>query len=95
MDLLCVSMRLSFPLLGGSKLGAHISMQPSLLDEVVPFHLLLAEEPELLLATSNEGLKRRPVSKIQKYMKKEESEREDQANTRPVGMMTSHRTPLA
>ena len=28
-------------------------------------------------------------------MKKEESEREDQADTRPVGTMTSRRTPLA
>ena len=74
-------MCLSFPLLGGSKLGAHISMQPGLLGEAVPFHLLLVEELGFLLATSNEGQKRRPVSKIQKYMKKEESEREDQADT--------------
>ena len=33
--------------------------------------------------------------KIQKYMKKEESEREDQAETQRVGMMTSRRTPMA
>ena len=33
--------------------------------------------------------------KIQKYMKKEESEREDEADTQPVGMMMLHRTPLA
>ena len=75
MDLLRVLTRLDFPLLDGSKLGAHISTQPGLLGKVVPFHLLLAEEPGFLLATSNEGLKRRPVSKIQKYMKKEEREK--------------------
>ena len=95
MDLLHVPTRLGFPLLGGSELGAHISMQSGLLSEVVPFHLLLTEEPGFLPAKSNEGLKRRPVSKIQKYMKKEESEREDQADTRPEGMMTSCRMPLA
>ena len=69
MDLLCVPTRLGFPLLGGGELGAQISTQPSLLGEAVPFHLLLVEELGLLLATSNEGLKRRPVSKTQKYMK--------------------------
>ena len=74
-------MCLGFPLLGGSKLGAHIPVQLGLLGEVVPFHLLLMEELGFLPAMSNEGLKRRPVSKIQKYMKKEESEREDQADT--------------
>ena len=94
MDLLRVPTRLSFLLLGSSKLGAHIFEQPGLLSETVSFHLLLVEELGFLLATSNEGLKRRPVSKIQKYMKKEESEREDQADTRPVGTMMSHRTPL-
>ena len=67
MDLLHVPKHLGFPLLGGSKLGAHISAQPGLLGEVFPFHLLLVEEPGLLPATSNEGLKRRPVSKIRKY----------------------------
>ena len=36
--------QLSHPLLGGSKLGAYISMQLSLLGEAVPFHLLLTEE---------------------------------------------------
>ena len=95
MDLLHVSMHLGFPLLGGSKLGSHISAQPGLLGEAVPFHLLLIEEPGFLLVTSNEGLKRRPVSKIQKYMKKKESERKDQADTRPLGTMASHRTIMA
>ena len=33
--------------------------------------------------------------KTQKYMKKEEGEKQDQANTRPVGMTTSRRAPLA
>ena len=68
MDLLRVPTRLGFLLLGGSKLGAHISTQSSLLAEAVPFHLLLTEEPGFLLATSNEGLKGRPMSKIQKYL---------------------------
>ena len=95
MDLLRVLTRLGFPLLGSSKLGAHVSAQPGLLCEAVPFHLLLMEEPGFLPAMSNKGLKRRPVSKIQKYMKKEESEREDQADTQTVGTMTSRRTPLA
>ena len=59
MDLLRVPTRLGFPLLGGSKLGVHIPAQPDLLGEVVPFHLLLAEELGFLLATSNEGRKMR------------------------------------
>ena len=95
MDLLHIQTLLSFPLLGGGKLGAQISAQPGLLGEVVPFHLLLMEEPGLFPATSNEGLKRRPVSKIQKYMKKEEIKRKDQADTQPLGTMTSCRTPLS
>ena len=72
MDLLCVPMRLDFLLLGGSKLGAHISAQPGLLGEAVPFHLLLMKEPGLLPAMSNEGLKRRPVSKIHEERTKRE-----------------------
>ena len=95
MDLLRVLTHLGFPLLGGSKLGAHISTQPGLLSEAVPFCLLLAEEPGFLPATSNEGLKRRLVSKIRKYMKKEVCERKDQADTRPLGTMMSRRTTLA
>ena len=67
MDLLRVPTRLGYPLLGGSKLGAHISTQPGLLGEVVLVHLLLMEEPGFVLTTSNDGLKRRPVSKIRKY----------------------------
>ena len=68
MDLLYVPTRLGFPMLGDGELGAQISMQLSLLGEAVPFYLLLTEEPGFLPATSNEGLKGRPVSKIQKYM---------------------------
>ena len=68
MDLLYVPTRLGFPMLGDGELGAQISMQLSLLGEAVPFYLLLTEEPGFLPATSNEGLKRRLVSKIQKYM---------------------------
>ena len=75
MDLLRVPTHLGFPLLGDSKLGTHISAQAGLLGEVVRFHLLVTEELGFIPATSNEGLKRRPVSKIQKYMKKEESEK--------------------
>ena len=75
MDLLRVPTCLGFPWLGDGKLGAQIFAQPGLLGEMVPFHLLLMVEPGFLLATSNEGLKRRPVSKIQKYMKKEESKK--------------------
>ena len=93
MDLLRVPTRLGFPLLGDSKLDAHISLQSGLLGEAVPFHLLLVEEPRFVPSMSNEGLKRRPVSKntkTQKYVKKQESEGEDQADTRPVGMMMSH-----
>ena len=50
MDLLRIPTCLGFPLLGGSKLGTHISVQPGLLSEAVPFHLLLAEEPRFLSA---------------------------------------------
>ena len=57
MDLLYVPTRLSFPLLGGGELGTQIPMEPGLLGEAVPFHLLLMEEPGFLLATGNEGLK--------------------------------------
>ena len=69
--------QLGHPLLCGSELGAHISTLSGLLCEAVPFHLLLAEEPGFLQATSNKGLKRRSMSKTQKYMKKEESKRGD------------------
>ena len=72
MDLLRVPMCLGFPLLGGSKLGAHVSTQLGLLSEAVPFHLLLVEELGFLPATSNEGLKRRPVSKIHGERRKRE-----------------------
>ena len=68
MDLLCVPTCLGFPLLGGGELGAQIFTQSSLLGEAVPLHLLLVEEPGFLLATSNEGLNGRQMSKIQKYM---------------------------
>ena len=95
MDLLHVLTHLGFPLLGGSKLFAHISAQSGLLGEAIPFRLLLMEEPGFLPATSNEGPKRRPVSKIRKYMKKEEYEGKDQADTRPLGTMTSCRMTLA
>ena len=67
MDLLRVLTRLGLPLLGSSKLRAHISSQSGLLDKVVPFRLLLMEELGFVSATSNETLKRRPVSKIQKH----------------------------
>ena len=67
MDLLRVPTRLDLLLLGSSKLRAHISPQPGLLGKVVPFRLLLVEELGFVPATSNETLKRRPVSKIRKH----------------------------
>ena len=67
MDLLRIPTRLSLPLLGGSKLRAHISSQLGLLGKAVTFHLLLVEEPGFILAICNETLKRRPVSKIRRH----------------------------
>ena len=67
MDLLHVPTRLGLLLLGGSKLCAHISSQPGLLGKAVPLRLLLAEEPGFITATSNDTLKRRPVSEIRKH----------------------------
>ena len=64
MDLIRVPTRLGLPLLGGSKLRAHISSQLALLGKVVPFRLLLMEELGFVLATSNDTLERKPVSKI-------------------------------
>ena len=80
--------------MGGNKLGGHIPMQSCLFDEAVPVLLLLAKEPGFLPAASDKGLKKIMV-RTQKYMKKEESERQGQVNTRPVGMMTLHRVHLA
>lgn len=85
MNLLYVPTCLGFPLLGGSKLGAHISAQSGLLSEAVSLRILLMEEPGFLLAMSNEGLKRRAVSKIRKYMKKEECEKKDQVGYPAIG----------
>jgi len=48
---------LGHPLLGDSKLGAHILMQLGLFIEAVPFFLLLAKELGFLPATSDKGLK--------------------------------------
>ena len=59
MDLLRVPMRLGLPLLGGSKLRARISSQLGLLGKAVPFRLLLMEEPRLVLAMSNNTLKKK------------------------------------
>ena len=98
MSLLHVPMRLGLPLLGGSKLRAHISSQPGLLGKAVPFRLLLTKEPGLVPATSNNILKRGPESedmKTQKCVKKEENKREDQANTWLEGARISHKAPLA
>jgi len=84
MDLLRVLARLGLPLLGGSQLRSHISSQPGLLGEAVPFHLLLMEEPGFVPAMSNNTLKRGPESKntkTWKCVKKEENKGEDQADT--------------
>ena len=49
--------QLGHPLLGDSKLGAHIPAQPDLFGEAVPFPLLLAKDLGFLLAISDKGLK--------------------------------------
>ena len=64
MDLLRVPTRLDLPLLGGNELRAHISSQSGLLGKAIPFRFLLTEELGFVLATSNDKLKRGPVSKI-------------------------------
>ena len=61
--LLIQGSQLGHPLLGDSKLGAHIPMQLGLFSKVVPFLLLLMEELGFLPATSDKGLKRRSMSK--------------------------------
>ena len=61
MDLLRVPTRLGLMLLGGSKLRAHISLQPGLLDKVIPFRLLFMEELGFAPTANNNDLKRRPV----------------------------------
>ena len=72
MELLHIPTRIGLPLLGGSKLHAHVSSQPGLLGEAVPLRLLLTEEPGFIPATSNNALKRGPVSETQKHMKKDD-----------------------
>ena len=67
MGLLRVLTRLGLPLLGGSELRAHISSLPGLLNKAILFRLLLVEDLGFILATSNEALKRRPVSKIRRH----------------------------
>ena len=80
MGLLHVLTRLGLPLLGGSKLRAHISSQSSLFGKAIPFHLLIVEELGFVPTASNNDLKRRPVSETQKYLEKEEN-KEERANT--------------
>ena len=86
--------QLGHPLLGGNKLGGHILVQPCLFGEAVSVILLLAKEPGFVLVVSDKGLKKINV-RTQKYMKKEEGERQGQVNTQPVGTTTSRRAPLA
>ena len=74
MGLLRVPARLGLPLLGGSKLRAHVSSQPGLLDKAIPLRLLLTEELGFVPTTSNKDLERRPAlrnTKTQKHLKKE------------------------
>ena len=73
--LLSKGSQLGHPLLGGNELGGHITVQPRLFDEAVQVLLLLAKEPGFLPATSDKGLKKIMV-RTQKYMKKEEGERQ-------------------
>ena len=62
----------------------------------VPFRLLLMKEPGLVLATSNNVLKKGPESEdTKKYVKKEENKREDQADTRLEGARISCKAPVA
>jgi len=79
MDLLHVPMRCGLPLLGGSKLRAHISSQPGVLGKTVPLHLLLMEEPGFVLAMSNDTLKKTDIknTKTQEYLKEEGNKGED------------------
>jgi len=91
--LLRVLTRLGLPLLGSSKLRAHISSQPGLFGKAIPFCLLFTKELGFALTASNNDLKRRPVSETQKYLEKEENE-EERADTWLVGMTISRRAPL-
>jgi len=98
MSLLHVPMCLGLPLLGGSELRAHISSQPGLLGKAVPFRLLLMKEPGLVPSMSNNILKGGPKledTKTQKYVKKEENKREDQADIRLEGVWISHKALVA
>ena len=79
MGLLRVPARLGLPLLGGSKLRAHVSSQPGLLDKAIPLRLLLMEELGFVPTTSNKDMERRPAlrnTKTQKHLKKEENKEE-------------------
>ena len=97
MDLLHVPTRHSLPLLGGSKLRAHVSSQLGLLDKAIPLRLLLTEELGFVPTMSNKDLERRPAlrnTKTQKHLKKEEN-KEERMDTWLVGTKISRRTPLA
>ena len=79
MGLLRVSACLGLPLLGGSKLRAHVSSQPGLLNKAIPLCLLLTEELGFVLTASNKDLERRSAlrnTKTQKHLKKEENKEE-------------------
>ena len=67
MGLLYVLTRLGLPLLGGSKLRAHISSQLGLFGKAIPFRLLFTKELGFAPIASNDNLKRRLVSKIRKH----------------------------
>ena len=97
MGFLRVPARLGLPLLGGSKLRAHVSSQPGLLDKAIPLRLLLVEELGFVPTMRNEDLERRPAlrnTKTQKHLKKEENKGE-RTDTWLVGTKISCRTPLA
>ena len=97
MGLLRVPACLGLPLLGGSKLRAHVSAQLGLLNKAIPLCLLLMEQLGFVPTMSNKDLERRPTlrnTKIQKHLKKEEN-KEERMDTWLVGTKISHRTPLA
>ena len=80
MELLRVSTRLGLPLLGGSKLRAHVPSQPGLLDKAIPLRLLLMEELGFVSTTSNKDMERRPALRNTKTQALEERGKQGRTN---------------
>ena len=77
MGLLRVPACLGLPLLGGSKLRAHVPSQPGLLDKAIPLRLLLAEELGFVPTARNKDLERRPALRNTKTTKALEERRKN------------------